>query len=195
MLKLGFLASNNGSAMRAIVDAALDRRLKAEPLLLVSNKDETGAVKFARERGIKVQIIPTLPNPDEADRKICDALMSANVEIVILSGYLRKLGERTLNHFNGRILNTHPALLPKFGGKGMYGRRVHEAVWAAKERETGATIHVADGEYDHGRILAQHVVPLRDDMDVERIESLVMAAEQSLLLETLIQIQSGQLRL
>ncbi len=195
MLKLGFLASNDGSAMRAIVESIADGQLQAEARLLVCNKDGTGAAEFARERGVHVQIIPTLPSPDDADRDLCDALTGARVEIVVLSGYLRKLGERTLNRFGGRILNTHPALLPKFGGKGMYGRRVHEAVWAAKARETGATIHLVDGEYDHGPILAQRVVPLNEDVGVDRIEELVMVAERALFLETLIRIQSGELKL
>jgi phosphoribosylglycinamide formyltransferase-1 len=119
--------------------------------------------------------------------------MAAGVNLVILSGYLRKLGPRTLEAFAGRILNTHPALLPKFGGKGMFGRRVHEAVLAAGELETGATIHLVDGEYDTGRIIAQRAVPIPAGADVAAVEELVMAAEASLFVETLTRIQTGEL--
>ena len=81
--------------------------------------------------------------------------------MICLAGYMKKLGAEVLTAYEGRILNIHPALLPKFGGQGMYGMRVHEAVLAAGERESGATIHLVDEEYDHGRVLAQEKVPVK----------------------------------
>jgi phosphoribosylglycinamide formyltransferase-1 len=193
MLKLGFLASNNGSAMRAIVDAIATRRLCANACVVVSNKVDSAALPWARGRGISTHVIPTLPDAREADIALCEVFMAAGVNLVILSGYLRKLGPRTMEAFAGRVLNTHPALLPKFGGKGMFGRRVHEAVLAAGELETGATIHLADGEYDTGSIIAQRAVPIPTGADVAAVEELVMAAEASLFVETLIRIQAGEL--
>jgi phosphoribosylglycinamide formyltransferase-1 len=193
MLKLGFLASNNGSAMRAIVDAIAAHRLCAHACVVVSNKADSAALPWAQGRGIPTHVISTLPDAREADIVLREVLMAAGVNLVILSGYLRKLGPRTLEAFARRILNTHPALLPKFGGKGMFGRRVHEAVLAAGELETGATIHLADGEYDTGSIIARRAVPIPTGADVAAVEELVMAAEASLFVETLTRIQTGEL--
>jgi phosphoribosylglycinamide formyltransferase-1 len=114
---------------------------------------------------------------------------------VILSGYLRKLGPLTLAAFDGRILNIHPALLPRYGGQGMYGRRVHEAVVAAGEHETGASVHLVDDEYDHGAVVAQIRLPVDPGDTAESIERKVMDAEPKLFLETLQKIASGVLTL
>jgi phosphoribosylglycinamide formyltransferase-1 len=195
MLRLAFLASNNGSAMRAIVEAIATKQLNAEPRLVVSNKATAGAIAYAREAGIPSRVIPTLPDADEADRALFEALSASGVDLIILSGYLRKLGARTLAAFAGRILNTHPALLPEFGGKGMYGRRVHEAVLAAGKCTTGVTIHLVDDEYDHGEIVAQRIVPIPALATAETVEAVVMDAEKSLFVETLRKIECGDLKL
>ena len=130
-LKLGFLASNNGSGMRAIVAAIEAGELAAEARLAVSNRRDAPALAFAADHGLATLFLPTKADPDAADAALKAALQAAGVELVILSGYLRKLGPGTLRAYVGRILNVHPALLPKFGGPGMYGRRVHDAVAAA----------------------------------------------------------------
>jgi phosphoribosylglycinamide formyltransferase-1 len=114
---------------------------------------------------------------------------------VILSGYLRKLGPAILAAFDGRILNVHPALLPKFGGKGMYGARVHEAVLAQGETQTGATIHLVDAEYDHGRTIAQSRIAIEPGDGVQEIQAKVMKAESSLFVETVRRIADGELKL
>jgi phosphoribosylglycinamide formyltransferase-1 len=149
---------------------------------------------FAEQHRIATLCIPTLPNEEAADERLCQVMTAANVQIIILSGYLRRLGPKTLKRFQNRILNTHPALLPKFGGKGMYGRRVHEAVLAAREQTTGATIHLADGEYDHGRVLAQRGVAIDAADDPDGLGRKVMEAEGSLLVEVLTQVADGSLR-
>ena len=92
------------------------------------------------------------------------------VEVICLAGYMKKLGAEVLAAYEGRILNIHPALLPKFGGQGMYGMRVHEAVLAAGERESGATVHLVDEEYDHGRVLAQEKVPVKAEDTPETLQ-------------------------
>lgn len=191
-MKLAFLASNRGSAMRAVCEAATTSYLRAEVVLVVSNKAASDALAFARRQRIPALAIPTLPDPAQSDAQLCDALSVAEAELVILSGYLRKLGPITLARFGGRILNTHPALLPRFGGHGMYGRRVHQAVKAAGEAVTGATVHLVDAEYDQGPILAQRQVRIDDGADVETIEQRVMAAEGALLVEILVRLASGE---
>ncbi len=194
-LRLAFLASNNGSAMRAIVAAIAAGTLAAEAVLVISNRAGAPALAFAAAHGLQAMVIPTKDDPAQADVALCNILKTANIDLVILSGYLRKLGPRTLAAFENRILNTHPALLPKHGGQGMYGRRVHEAVVAAGDTETGATIHLVDGEYDHGRIIAQAKLPVTPDMTVDAVEQAVLAAEKELFVETLRRIVAWDLRL
>ncbi|MGZ6016370.1 MAG: formyltransferase family protein, partial [Phenylobacterium sp.] len=132
---------------------------------------------------------------DSADRAIADAMQSAGVELIVLSGYLRKIGPQTLARYRGRILNIHPALLPAYGGQGLYGRRVHEAVRASGDAVSGATIHVVDGDYDTGPIVARTEVALEPGDSAEDIERKVMAAEPGFFVETLRRIAEGALAL
>jgi len=192
-MNLAFLATNSGTSMRAIVAAIDAGELAAKPALIVSNKKESPALAFARDRAITCRHIPTMKDESGADAALCAALQDANADLVILSGYLRKLGPRTLAAFRNRILNTHPALLPNYGGQGFYGRRVHEAVIAAGERETGATIHVVDEEYDHGPVVAQHIIPIDPVDDAESIERKVTAAEPAFFVKTLKRIAAGEI--
>jgi phosphoribosylglycinamide formyltransferase-1 len=194
-LKLGFLASNNGSGMRAIMAAIEAGELNAETRLVVSNRRDAPALAFAAERGAPTRCIPTKADPDAADAALAAALADAGVELVVLSGYLRQLGPRTLARYAGKVLNVHPALLPKFGGPGMYGRRVHEAVAASRETISGATVHVVDAEYDHGPAVAMVVVPLAPGDQAAAIEAKVTAAEPGLLVDVLKAVSEGTLTL
>ena len=180
--------------MRAIVDAISSGALAGSARIVISNNADSPALQFARERGIAVQHISATAAGGEAaaDRVICDALVAAGAEWIVLSGYLRKLGPLTLRRFEGRILNIHPALLPKFGGKGMFGRHIHEAVLAAGERTSGITIHYVDGEYDHGAIVAQREVPVMPGDTVETLQQRIMAAEPAFFVETLQAIAAGR---
>jgi phosphoribosylglycinamide formyltransferase-1 len=194
-MNLAFLASNNGSSLRAIIAAIDGGELAARPCLVVSNRKAAPALAFAREHGIATRCIPTTADPAGADERLAAALGEARADLVILSGYLRKLGPATLAAFGGRILNIHPALLPSYGGEGMYGRRVHDAVVAAGERETGATVHLVDDEYDHGAIVAQVRLAIAPGETAESVERRVMAAEPKLFVETLQGLASGSLKL
>ncbi|HEX3916015.1 MAG TPA: phosphoribosylglycinamide formyltransferase [Caulobacteraceae bacterium] len=194
-LRLGFLASNNGSGMRAIVGAIEAGGLAAEARLIISNRREAPALAFAASRGLATLVIPTRADPAAADAALAAALADAGVELVVLSGYLRKLGPTTLRAFPSRILNVHPALLPRFGGEGMYGRRVHEAVAASGDAISGATVHLVDEEYDHGPPLAAAEVPLSPDDDAAAIEAKVTAAEPGLLVDVVRRICEGSLAL
>lgn len=171
--------------MRAIVAASRTGDLNATPVLLIANRP-CKAVDFAREAGFAAQVIPTVgPEAESSDARAAEALAAAGADWVVLSGYLRKLGPRVIGAFEGRILNIHPALLPDFGGPGMYGRRVHEAVIAAGAKESGATVHLVDDEYDHGAVVAQARVPVLPGDTAETLEARVMAAEPPLFVETL----------
>jgi phosphoribosylglycinamide formyltransferase-1 len=193
LIKLAFLASNNGTSLRAIVDAIEVGALDAEARVVVTNRKSSPALVFARDHGIPARVIPTAANPVAADERLARALTLAGAEWVILSGYLRKLGPRTLGAFAGRILNIHPALLPRHGGTGMYGRRVHEAVIAAGDVVTGASVHLVDDEYDHGQVLTHIETPVTAQDTAESIERRVMAAEPELFVQTLQAIAAGTL--
>jgi phosphoribosylglycinamide formyltransferase-1 len=195
MKRLAFLASNNGSSMRAVILAIEAGALDAEAVLAVSNRKQAPALEFAQAHGVKTLVIPTLSDPQAADAKLAEALTAAGADLVILSGYLRRLGPATLSAFAGRVLNIHPALLPNYGGEGMYGRRVHEAVIAAGERVSGASVHVVDGEYDHGPVLARVEAPVLASDTPESLEARVIAAEPGLFVETLRRITAGELTL
>jgi phosphoribosylglycinamide formyltransferase-1 len=192
-MNLAFLASNNGSSLRAIVAAIEAGQLAAKPCVVVSNRKAAPALEFAREHGITTLFIPTTTDPIGADERLAGTLSRAEADLVILSGYLRKLGPAVLQAYAGRILNIHPALLPSYGGQGMYGRRVHEAVVAAGECETGATVHIVDDEYDHGAVVAQVRLPIAPGENAESVERKVMAAEPGLFVQTLQRVASGEL--
>lgn len=194
-LKIGFLASRNGSSARAMIAAIKAGDLPAQARLMVSNNRKAPVLAFAAEAGVEALCIPTQADPDAADAQLCAALEAAGVELVILSGYLRRLGPKTLERFAGKVLNIHPGPLPAFGGEGMYGRRVHEAVIAAGAPASGVAIHVVDEEYDHGPVVAQRAVPVEPGDTAETLEARVTAVEPAFYLETVQRIARGELKL
>lgn len=188
MMRLAILSSHEGTTAQAVMDACKDGTLDATVALVVSNNSASGALKRAQQAGLANTHISGKTHADGEDEALLAALEEAGTDWVLLLGYMKKLGDKTLSAFNGHILNTHPALLPKFGGKGYFGRKVHEAVLDAGEKETGATIHLVDTEYDTGPLLAQVKVPVRSDDTIERLEARVKAAEQKLLINTLAEL-------
>lgn len=193
MMKIAFLASHNGSAARAIAQACKNGSIAAEPVLLITNNPDCGAVKWAKDMRLKTAVI-NAGNSADPDNAIGAMLEDNAVDLVICSGYMKLIGPYTIAAVHGALLNTHPALLPKYGGKGMYGRHVHQAVFDNKEAETGITIHLVDSDYDRGRILAQKRLPVAGN-SVEEIEEMVKAAEPDFYIETLGKILSGELSL
>ena len=180
--------------MQAIIDACKARRLDGVPCVVICNNSEATALQRARAEGIPGYHISGMTHPGEAeDVEILRVLRAHGVDTVILAGYMKKLGSRTLRAYQGRILNIHPALLPKHGGAGMYGKRVHEAVLAAEETVTGVTIHVVDGQYDHGQILAQCEVPVLPGDTADSLAARVLVHEHRLYPETLQKISDGHI--
>jgi phosphoribosylglycinamide formyltransferase-1 len=196
-LRLGFLASHNGSNMQAVIDACKAGLIKARPAAVISNNSDSGALARARQEGIPYYHLSTKthPVPEQLDAAILEALVLNQVGLVILAGYMRKLGPGTLQHFKSRIINIHPALLPKYGGEGMYGIKVHRAVLAAGEKETGVTIHLADKDYDRGDIIAQSRVPVLPDDNETTLAARVLEQEHIFLVETIGRIASGEINL
>jgi len=181
--------------MQAVIDACHTGRLRAKPCVVISNNSHAEALTRAKQAGIPAYHVSskTHPSPEQLDAEILRLLLQHQVELVLLAGYLRKLGVQTLRWYRNRIINIHPALLPKFGGQGMYGAAVHEAVLAARETETGVTIHLVDEEYDHGVILAQCRMPVLAEDTVASLVQRVLEREHSFLIETLERIIAGEL--
>ena len=189
-LRLGFLASHNGSSMQAICRAMQAGQLDAEARVVISNNSQSHALAFARNIAIPAYhlSLKTEHTAEMVDRKLRHTLLAHDVNLVILSGYMRKLGSQMLSTYKDRILNIHPALLPNFGGQGLYGDRIHAAVLAAKEQETGITIHLVDEYYDHGTIIAQWRLPVFPNDTTESLALRVKAREGSFFVEVLQQL-------
>jgi phosphoribosylglycinamide formyltransferase-1 len=185
--RLAVVASGEGTTLQAVLDAMAAGRLPGQVAVVISNNSGSGAVRRARVAGIPVAHLSsqTHPDPDGLDRAILDTLMTAGTEWVLLAGYARKLGPRVLAQYRNHIINTHPALLPRFGGEGMYGRRVHEAVLAAGDAETGVSIHLVDADYDTGAVLAQARVPVLAGDTAADLAARVQAREREFLVEVL----------
>jgi phosphoribosylglycinamide formyltransferase-1 len=196
-MNLGFLASHNGSNMQAILDACKSGALSAVSTVIISNNSESGALIRAVKEGIPSFHLSgkTHPDPAALDRAILDELLKHEVDVVVLAGYMKRLGPATLRQYRGMVLNIHPALLPKFGGKGMYGIHVHQAVIETGERESGVTIHVVDENYDTGLIVAQERVPVLPEDTPETLAARVLACEHRLFPETLQKIATGKILL
>jgi phosphoribosylglycinamide formyltransferase-1 len=196
-VRLGLLASQRGTNLQAIVDACKSGRLAAVPAVVISNNSGSGAAQRAEREGIPFHHLSgkTHPSAEALDTAIDETLEGYGVELVILVGYMKKLGPKTLSRFAGRVINTHPALLPKFGGQGMYGARVHEAVLAAGEKETGISVHVVDQDYDTGPVIAQCRVRVEPGDTPDSLAERVVAREHEFLVETIAAIVDGQIPL
>jgi len=196
-LRLGFLASHGGSNMQAIIDACKNGTLNAVPVCIVSNNSNSGAMERAQKENIPNYHISSVQfsNQDEIDTAIIEVFDKHGVNIVILAGYMKKIGTKLISHYKGRILNIHPALLPKYGGKGMYGNFVHSAVLKSGDKYSGPTVHIVDEHYDNGRILAQKQVPVYPDDTIESLSERVLEQEHIIFPETLQKIAIGEIKL
>jgi phosphoribosylglycinamide formyltransferase-1 len=188
-LRLGALASGSGTNLQAIIDACKRGDLNAEVRVVISNNSGSRALQRARNEGISAYHLSAVTHPNSLDEEICQTLESHDVEWVLLAGYMRLLGPATLARYRNRTLNSHPALLPKFGGRGMYGSNVHQAVLNAGETVTGVTIHYVDEQYDHGPPLAQCEVSVLPGDTLETLEERVKDRERRFWVETLADIR------
>lgn len=196
-LRIGVLASHEGTTLQAILDACAAGEIAARVVTVISNNSDSGALRRARAAAaVGVHLSSkTHPEPGALDAAIIVALTEQQVDVVMLAGYMKKLGPALLERYRGRILNTHPALLPKFGGHGMYGMRVHEAVLRAGQTESGPSVHLVDAEYDTGRVLAQAQVPVEPGDTPDSLAARVQERERRLVVTVLGQIAQGEFAL
>ena len=195
-MNIAFLASHGGSNMQAIIDAVKQRRLKANLVAVISNNSGSMALQRAEAENIPNYHISSLTHEDsnKADAAIVEILNKSETDLVVLAGYMKKIGDQTLKAYQGRILNIHPALLPKFGGRGMFGKRVHEAVLKSGDSVTGVTIHLIDEKYDNGPILAQEEVAVLENDTADSLAERVLVKEHTLYAETIAKIISKEIR-
>lgn len=194
-MRLAVLASHEGTTLQSILDACKAGTIPCRVVAIISNNRESRTLERARGADVPAHYLSSRTHPDPAalDAAICQVLVEAAAELVVLAGYMKRIGPHTLARFRGRMLNTHPALLPKFGGQGMYGLHVHRAVLAAGETMTGASVHLVTEEYDAGPVIARVEVPIQGGDTPESLAQRVQESERALLVETLGSIARGQL--
>ena len=169
--RIAVLASGEGTTLQSIMETC-------NVVLVISNKSDSGALRRAKQFGVSGIVIGQTEQPD---LDMLAILESSGADLVVLAGYMQKVGKLTLNAYQGRIINTHPSLLPKHGGKGMFGRRVHQAVLDSGDTETGVTIHHVTDDYDTGEIIAQGVVPVIIGDTVISLEERVKEIEKRMI--------------
>jgi phosphoribosylglycinamide formyltransferase 1 len=171
--RLAVLASGRGSNLQAILDHFDGLGRLAKVVLVASNRAEAPALAKAAAASIETATF----NAGDDGTELLDLFDRFRIDLVILAGYVKRIPSAVIEAYSGRILNVHPALLPDFGGEGMYGSRVHEAVLAAKVEHTGVTVHLVDDEYDRGPIVTQWIVPVLPDDDAASLAARVLEVE------------------
>lgn len=184
------LASGSGTTLQAILDAIDSGVLNVEVRAVVSDNSDAYALKRAKQKKIVTHILYS-GNAEDRDGELLSVLRCHDPDLVVLAGYLKLIGPEVLENFT--VINTHPALLPKYGGKGMHGMNVHRAVVNAKETESGVTLHFIDGEYDKGQTIWQTHVPVYPEDTADDVSDRVQAAEKTQLVSILRAFSEGKI--
>ena len=181
-LNLCVLASGSGSNLKAIIKASLSGKIKSKIVLVISNNSDSGALKTAAKFNIPgIHLSQKLFDDEKAfTRNFLLQLKKYNTGMILLAGYMKKVSPAVVKKFKNRILNIHPALLPEFGGKGMYGIHVHEAVIKSGKRKSGATVHLVDEKYDNGAVVLQKEVIVKSTDDAGTLAKRVLRTEHRL---------------
>ncbi len=198
MLNIAVFGSGRGSNFQAILTAIEEGKIPgARIACVISNNSSAGILQTAREHSLPAYHLSAVQYPVEEEfaERLRSVLEGHGTNLIALAGYMKLLPPQLIARFRSRILNIHPALLPKFGGRGMYGHHVHEAVLAAGERESGATVHLVDEAYDHGPVLMQKRVPVLPGDTPDTLAGRVLAVEHELYPEALRRIASGEIHL
>ena len=175
-LRVATVVSGRGSNLAALL-RALGSGAPAQVVVVISDRADAGGLAIARQQGIATHVLNDIADPAEWSR----VLDGARTDLVVLAGFVKRVPARVVDAWRGRIINVHPALLPRHGGRGMYGRRVHEAVLASGDSTSGATVHLVSEEYDQGDVLGQATVPVLPDDSPEALAARVLAVEHRLL--------------
>lgn len=196
-LNLCVLASGSGSNLKAIIKAAKSGRISSKVVLVISNNSGSKALQTAKQNNIPAfHLSQKLFNTSaEFDRELLSLLKEFKVDLIILAGYMKMIHSAILKKFRNKILNIHPALLPAFGGTGMYGVKVHEAVLKAGEEISGATVHLVDEVYDNGAIILQKRVEVKPADTPEQLQKRVLRAEHNLYPQVIKLFETGKVKI
>ena len=181
-IRIAVFISGSGSNLQSIIDNCACGNIPARVMLVVSSRDDAYGLVRAKSAGIDIAIYRRKEFADgpAADDFLIKLLDKYEIDLIALAGYLKMVPSAIIRKFPHRIINIHPGLLPKYGGKGMYGHFVHEAVVRNKEKETGVTIHIVDEVYDHGQVLAAEKVPVFPEDTPDELASRVLKVEHAL---------------
>ena len=194
-MNIAVFASHGGSDLQAIIDGCKQDKLNATVAVVISNNGDSMALERAKRENIPAYHMSAKKygSEDLLAEELLGVLEEYQIDMIFLAGYMRMLHVDILTKYHNRVFNIHPALLPKFGGRGMYGMNVHTAVIEAKETETGVTIHRVNAEYDSGEIVAQTKVPVMQDDSPEILAARVLEREHTFLVEVISQIIAGEI--
>lgn len=193
--RISVLVSGNGSNLQCIIDAVEDGRIANSKIVgVISSSENAYALERARQHEIPAAAVTKYEFADMRDRMdaILKILDGEHPDLIVLAGYLSILPAKVVEKYRGRIINIHPALLPKFGGKDFYGIHVHEAVLAAGEKESGATVHYVDEGVDTGQIILQEKVPVLPGDDPQTLRERVLEIEHKILPEAIAMIEKAR---
>lgn len=183
MLKIAVFASGRGSNFQALAEAISKKNIDARIVVVMSNNSNAGALALAQSLHIPALHLSQLqfPSQDAFTESVLSTLESHGVDLIVLAGYMKKIDPVIIRRYRNRIINVHPALLPSFGGQGMYGHFVHEAVIAQKAARSGATVHIVDEEFDHGPIILQESIPVDSNDTPDTLAEKVLRIEHKIL--------------
>ncbi len=190
MYNLVVFASGNGTTLQSIIDAINKKELNSQIVLVVSNNPNAYVLERAKKANIPTYIIKN-KNFKDIDNELYEILSHYNIDLIVLAGYLKLIGNKLLSKYT--IINTHPSLLPKYGGKGMHGMYVHKAVINAKEKQSGVTVHYVNNEYDKGNIISQTVVDVLETDTPETLADRIQTAEKVQLVNVIKKFETGKL--
>ena len=190
-LRLGFLASHGGSNVEAILNNIENGSLEAEAEVVICNNPGARVLSVAQERSVDNIVINENLYGDKIDSVMIRMFKDHSVNLVVVAGYMKQIGKNVIGTYRNRILNIHPSLLPKYGGKGMFGDVVHRAVIDSDDVESGATVHLITPKYDEGEIVGQCRVDRHSTDSVESLSSRVLRFEHILYSQVLRDIQMG----
>lgn len=182
MKNIVVFASGSGTNFQSIIDAVDRGEITANIAGLITDKDNIGALQRAENHDIPTSIISHYKLSDEAEfaEELLTQLRSWNADLIILAGYLKKIPNSVIREFENKILNIHPSLLPKFGGKGFYGMNVHRAVIEAGEGESGCSVHIVTDEFDEGPVIARSIVKIEESDTPEILAEKILKEEHQL---------------
>ncbi len=197
LLNIAVFASGRGSNFEALCKSISEKKINARVVIVLSNNSDAGALLLARSFHIPAFHISQkqFPSTEIFTQHILDTLERYAVNVIVLAGYMKKIDAKIIQRYRNHIINIHPALLPKFGGAGMYGHFVHEAVIAANEKFSGATVHIVDEEYDKGAILLQQKIAVDANDTAETLAQKVLNIEHEILPRVIEMIAEGTITL